>query len=156
MIYVGVLGPKPFLLGGHDADNPLRKTLREKFTSHLTNLLRQHQYLRGLTGLSLGTEQDFAVACRSLGIDYEVVEPFESPEGMWADLGIIPSYEKMLQEAHGRINLGGVYSPRAVMNKDRRIIQHADYVLLVHNKLIDYQLIFGTLLSTKNVIEIHV
>lgn len=153
MIYVGIIGPKPFLLDGHDASNFVRVALREKFRQALDLILAEHQCVKGLTGLSIGAEQDFAVACRESGIEYEVILPFDSQELMCADVQPTAVYEQLLKDASGQINLGDVYSPKGVLNKHKQIIRRSDYVFIVPNKLIDYKELFKEYLADKRVIE---
>jgi uncharacterized phage-like protein YoqJ len=156
MIYVGIIGPKPFLLGGHNSDNPIRRQLRSKIQQVLNELLNKHQCIKGLTGLSIGCEQDFATSCKELGIDYEVVLPFDNQEEMLTDVCSLEYYERLLQDASGMISLGGLYSPKAIIKKYQRIIQSSDYVILVNSPLINYERVFAQILSTKQVISLDV
>ena len=142
IVSVGIIGPRPHFIGGHDIDAERRIELKQQIKSILSKLLEQKpKVLVGNTGLGLGAEQDFALACLDLNIDYRCFLPFENQEELWANIPHAQSlYESLLQNSieHFFINEGS-YSPKKILNKNTIIAEKSTLLLLVETDKIVYQ-----------------
>lgn len=133
---IGIIGPRSYMLGGHDYNNELRISLRSKFTNILNNLSNQKIPLLGFTGLGLGCEQDFAIACFERNIEYIGMLPFQKQEAAWKDLPIVQKvYKELIDNSKHYIVLeDGGYSPKKILNKYKKIIEISDIIILVQTK----------------------
>lgn len=134
---IGILGPKCFTLDGHDIHNPVRTSLRLKLSRILQEEKSKHHDLVGLTGLNIGTEQDFAIACKELSIPYISIIAFDKMESMWEDIEINKQIFKELKESSEYIislNDPG-YSPKKINHKNKQIIEMSNILIYVRTEL---------------------
>lgn len=135
-VKVGVVGLRPYFIGGHDANNEVRNTINAFIYTYLSGL-RDNKTVVGLTGLGLGVEQDFARICYDLNIDYYAYLPYVDQEQRWKYLPaeIIKEYNFLLKNAlHTEIISDGNYSPHKNLVKTQKIIENADHIIWVQNK----------------------
>ncbi len=132
VLKVGIIGPRTFALGGHDLCNPIRMDLRLAIRNFLNEQKKKFVIL-GITGLDVGTEQDFALSCIECEIDftcYVSCSDFEiMPEGK-------ALYDELYEKANSRIILSdGEYSPKKTISKNKRIIHDSDHIIYVSNPM---------------------
>lgn len=134
---IGVVGPRPFGLGGHDWNSTLRVDLRKVFVQTLKQYQQDDRAIVGITGLGLGTEQDFADACLEADIDYLCYLPFNDQEYRWINIPEVEAkYQWLLGKALQQVYVNeGNYSPKKIMIKNQRIIRDSDLVFVVYNKI---------------------
>lgn len=134
--YVGIIGPKPHSLGGHDIeDNRLRREIFYKIKDVLTHVAKEHHVVVGLTGLNLGVEQDFAHCCLGAKIDYEIYLPYLEQEELWQNLpNVYNQYIQLLASGltYTTLNIGS-YSPKKNSQKNQKIVKDADLILYIHD-----------------------
>lgn len=133
---IGIIGPKPVLIGGHDYNNPTRIIVRNKITNLIENLKKQEIKILGFTGLSLGVEQDFAISCYENNIEYIAILPFEKQESGWKEIPYVQKiYQELLERSnHSTLLEKGGYSPKKIINKYKKIIEISDMVICVETK----------------------
>lgn len=140
-IKIGILGPKPYpSLDGHDKSNPIRLSKINNIKRILSDIISKDQnnaYL-GLTGLSLGIEQDFAHICIDLNIDYHVYLPYDNMQESWGNLPIeiTKDYEYLLSHALEIKNIGkSTYTPKKAITKKLQIYYDADILIYVKSDI---------------------
>ena len=133
VIKISVYGPKPYSMGGHNLSSescPIRNAIQDI----VDDLQDQDKILIGLTGLSLGLEQDFAYICLQNKIPYNVYLSHDTQERSWADLPeeLLKKYQDLLDEAenHTIINTGA-FSPKKALNRQLRVMKDSDYIIYV-------------------------
>lgn len=134
---ISILGPKSWSIGGHDIDHPIRQIIRQKIDKFLDTLITDNKVIIGLTGLSLGVEQDFAIALIAKNIDYKVYLPYLDQENYWENLPkcVHEKYAELLKKAINVVNLfDGHYSPKKNVNKKHKIIKESDIIIFVTMK----------------------
>lgn len=139
-IKIGILGPKPYpSLDGHDKSNPIRLSKINNIKRILSDIISKDQnnaYL-GLTGLSLGIEQDFAHICIDLNIDYHVYLSHENITSQWGSLPveITKDYQYLLDHALEVKNIGKTtYTPKKIINRKMKIYYDSDILIHVKSK----------------------
>lgn len=133
---IGIVGPRPYFIGGHDPDNDIRTFIRLSITEILDKLVL-NKTLLGLTGLNIGVEQDFASVCYNMGVDYCVYLPYNEQEDRWKYLPpeTTIEYNFLLSKAlKQEIISEGSYSPHKNLLKIYRIIADADEIIWIRNK----------------------
>ena len=132
---IGIIGPKPFVLNGHDIDNTLRKSVREKMKEIIKEVQDDNTVVVGYTGLDLGSQQDFALACIDMGIDYHCVSPFENlRQSLFGISEILPLYDELIDRALSVTYLSeGFYSPKKTFTYENYILKNCDIVIFVRN-----------------------
>lgn len=137
ILKIGIIGPRPFGLGGHDTANPIRSNINTKIRDILAQKQKEYPLTVGKTGLNIGVEQDFAQICLDLQIDYDVYLPYPSMTARWEQLpSIVKDYEFLLSKALNVTTLSeGQYSPKKVWIKNAHIIKESDFVIYVNNVL---------------------
>jgi len=134
IVKISILGPKPYSLGGHDASGELRSKIQKSISFILDGLEKEDKVVLGLTGLSLGLEQDFAQICKDKGISYNVYLSHDSVDAQWEHLpsNICEKYNELLENAHSSIVLDdGGYSPKKIVHRQLRILKDSDIVIYV-------------------------
>jgi hypothetical protein len=137
VLKVGIIGPRTFGLGGHDIENPIRKILRDEIVAYLISQQQLGQTVLGITGLDIGAEQDFAIACLTSNIDFTCYVSYTDHEHVFETIPDVRGlYDKLYNSAISRIILSdGDYSPKKTLAKSRRVIHDADCVIYVKNPL---------------------
>lgn len=83
----------------------------------------------GFTGLIMGSDQDFALACLQENIPYTTVLPYTHKENINTEL-----YNQLLEQSNNIINLGkGNYAPKKVINKHKFIINQCDTIIFIES-----------------------
>lgn len=136
---LGVINTKPVFIGGHDLNNPIRIKLRKQIKKIIdTLLLDKDRAIIGITGLSLGLEQDFAISCVENNIDYIAYIVNENEEELWKDLpvSIREQYKNLYSKAHEIISIGSknTYSPKENLLKMEKIIRDCDGIIILQTE----------------------
>jgi uncharacterized phage-like protein YoqJ len=76
---IAATGHRPDKLGGWIEPNPLRDWIRRRIYDTLVELTPT----RGISGMALGVDQDFAQACVDLRIPFTAAVPFKDQEMRW-------------------------------------------------------------------------
>jgi len=136
VVKIGVIGPKPYSIGGHDSEDGLRLYLCDKIKKVLLQYKDTASVL-GLTGLAIGIESDFASQCDKLDIDYNVYLPYEDMTSQWEKLpGITEEFNKLLKNAlNVQVLSDGGFSPRKIWQKNNLIINQCHVLIYVRNNL---------------------
>lgn len=138
IVKIGIIGPKPFGLGGYD-NNTYRLKIKDSINNIFKDLMKEFT-LVGITGLGLGIEQDFVQLCINNSIEYTVYLPYNEQEKYWSHLSpdLIKSYSYYLDNALNIIQLdNGKYSPKKIISKRKKILNESDYVIYVKHKEIE-------------------
>ncbi len=136
IINVGIIGPRPYSIGGHDPNNPIRQDLMTRYESILMSYKSSTTTPIGLTGLGLGVEQDFAKVCIKNNVKYICYLPYEDQEKNW--FGNLDEYYNLLEHAEDIELLSkGVYTPKKIYNKYKSIAENSDVIILVYNHLVN-------------------
>lgn len=77
LMILAATGHRPDKLGGYNS------TLSVLRTDLIMDWMETRAVERGITGMALGWDQDFALACYELGIPYTAAVPFEGQESQW-------------------------------------------------------------------------
>lgn len=137
-ITIGILGPRPFLVGGHDRDNTTRAQIYKSIYNRLAEFKKVANVV-GVTGLSPGVETDFVHACIALEIPYIVYLAFSDQESQWVNIHCLETYRQLLARAESTIALDdGGFSPKKILKRDTRILETCDYTMVVDNPLRSY------------------
>lgn len=134
ILKVGIIGPKPFGVGGHDC-NYLRSKIKDSITKILLDCSKEYTVV-GITGLGIGVEQDFAEICYKNNIDYTVYLPYNEQEKYWCNLcpDLLKNYETLLEKALSVVELDrGKFSPKKIVTKRKKIANESDYIIYVKN-----------------------
>jgi len=78
-VILAATGHRPAKLGGFDENNPLRLWVRAQIRAALEDLRPE----KGISGMAVGVDQDFAEACIALGIPFIAAVPFRGQELRW-------------------------------------------------------------------------
>ncbi len=134
VLRVGVLGPRPSNLDGHDPQNAKRVFIRNEICKILSEYQKRYKAIVGLTGLALGVEQDFAQVCIDCRIDYVTYLPYAEQENGWEKLGtnVLTHYQSLLNKSHQVLSVAeGKYSPKKIIAKKQKIIKDSDVMIFV-------------------------
>lgn len=127
-----VTGHRPDKCGGYNENNPLRTRIRSHMRTHLENL----QPTLGITGMALGSDQDFARCCIEIGLPFLAAVPFLFQESKW-----LPEAQKRYFELLDKakevvyVSLPG-YTPQKMLARNHwmiEAIQNDGIVLAVYN-----------------------
>lgn len=131
------MGGRPASIGGHDPTNPIRSNINLQIYKILQEQIKKHELILGLTGLTIGVEQDFAEICLNLKIDFNVYLAYEQMSKKWGNLPHIKEkYDYLLSKALNTIVLNKTtYSPVKNYNKNLILIREADLVIYVNNPI---------------------
>ena len=138
IIKIGILGPKPFGMMGHDSDNSYRMLIKGKIDKILQDFINEYTVV-GMTGLNLGVEQDFAEVCISNNIEYITYLSYEDQEKYWINLSneLTKVYQYYLDKSLNVISLDdGKFSPKKVLLKTKKIINESDCIIYVKHSQI--------------------
>jgi len=138
IIKVGIIGPKPFGLGGYD-NNTYRLKIKTSIQNLFKSLMKEYTVV-GITGLGLGIEQDFVQLCIDNSIEYVVYLPYNEQEKYWSHLSpdVIKNYTYYLDQALNIIQLDdGKFSPKKILHKKKKILNESDYIICVSHKEIE-------------------
>lgn len=136
MLRIGILGPRPYFIGGHDEKDLDRTKIKKIIDRILQDYLNQGFKLFGLTGLDLGVEQDFAQSCIDNNVLYQVILSHEKPQDKWANLteDIVKKYNFLIRKSKKVITVNkGPYSPKKNQDKNSFISNESDIVIIVIN-----------------------
>lgn len=155
-IKIGIVGLRPYFVGGHDANNEVRQVIRRYMCNVIENL-RSSRPILGLTGLCIGVEQDFAKLCHDLNIDYYAYLPYSDQEQRWKYLPLetLKEYQFLLKNAIDyEILSEGNYSPHKNILKTKKIIEQSDHIIWVKNKKMTHiNTVLSDLMSQSKVIH---
>ena len=132
IVKIGIIGPKPYLIG--ETDTVSRDKIRTGIGQILSDLKKEYPTLLGLTGLDLGVEQDFAVACSYYDIDYYCYVAYAQIYEGWNKLpeSVTENYLKLLNSSVGYTILSeGKFSPKKNFSKKLKIISQSDFIIYV-------------------------
>ena len=138
IVKIGIIGPRCFSLGGHDVNNLNRVQLRKDIGCIIMHEQKKGNTVLGLTGLDIGTEQDFASVCCERNIDYYHYIAYSNVDYIWDDIEYAKrTYDALSERALSTIVLNdGDYSPKKINAKNKRIISDADILIYVSNPML--------------------
>jgi kynureninase len=134
LVKVGIIGPRSYSLGGHDPSGDIRLGLSYQINNIFKKLSDDDKIILGLTGLSLGVEQDFARLCFENNIQYNVYLSHDNQEKQWRDLPchILEEYDKLINNSKSCINISdGNYSPKKHIQKQIKILKESDIIIWI-------------------------
>lgn len=137
-VKVAIIGPRSYSIGGHDVSDGVRGEIFQYIKATLENYVDKYPNVIGLTGLGLGVDQDFVLACNALGVSYIAYVPYSEQGKKWDKLpqSFITDYDKYLEDAHQKTILSeGNYSPKKVFQKNIRLIKEADVIIYIPNRV---------------------
>lgn len=82
---VAVTGHRPPKIGGYNPESPLRKSVRESIKSTFLAMHSVQHISLVITGGALGVDQDTALICIELGLDYCVAIPCLNHDSKWPE-----------------------------------------------------------------------
>lgn len=151
-INIGIVGPRPFLIGGYDSKNPIRIRIN-KSIKHILEYYSNKYRVIGNTGLLHGAELDFAEICDNLNLRFNAFLPCDKQEEMWPEDS---NYSIMLDKASKIIKLStGRYSPKKNQNKIRQIINKSDIIIYIMNPLLKKNEYIISSLNDKKIFVIY-
>jgi hypothetical protein len=129
------LGGRPYSIGGHDLDNPIRYNINQQIEKILIDNLKRHEILLGLSGLNIGIEQDFANLCLKHKININVYLSCEQMCKRWENLPHIQSqYDYLIKNALNVYTVNkSSYSPLKNYLKNLTLIRESDLIIYVKN-----------------------
>lgn len=120
-------GHRPDKLGGYDEQNPLRVWVRAQIRAALEDLKPE----KGISGMALGVDQDFAEACVALGIPFIAAVPFQGQESRWPQASQ-ERYKKLLAKAAEVVYVGPPgYAAWKMQARNQWMVHHCDLLLAV-------------------------
>jgi kynureninase len=138
LIKIGIIGPRSYSLGGHDPSGLIRLRLYNQIETIFRKLNNDDKIIIGLTGLSLGVEQDFARLCKDNNVEYNVYLSHENQEKQWKDLPvhILEQYDELVESSRCCINIAdGNYSPKKHIQKQIKIMKDSDVLIVISGSL---------------------
>lgn len=124
---VAVTGHRPPKIGGYSHDNPVRTWIRTALRESLRLLKAQ----RGITGMALGVDQDFAEVCIELGLPFTAAIPCDGQESRWpADSQEF--YRKLITSAAEVVTVSpGPYAPQKMLTRNKWMVDQCDALIAV-------------------------
>lgn len=158
VIKIGVIGPKPCFVGGHDINDDIRLQIKKWIIQQLKK--HKDNTVVGLSGLSLGVEQDFVQACIGCNIDFSGYLSHENQQDQWVDMPVVEQgYKDLLDKSLGYIIISnGQFSPRKHIKKLEKICKDSDIILYINNIAEEFDLLIEELLEkfkNKEIIRYH-
>jgi uncharacterized phage-like protein YoqJ len=129
-VILGVTGHRPDKIGGYDDDaNPLRSWVRGQIRRHLQTF----RPLYGISGMALGTDQDFAAACVELGIPFIAAVPFKGQELAWRSHPTSRKrYRELIAKAYEVVIVSeGGYENFKMQVRNEWVVDHCNAMLCV-------------------------
>lgn len=120
-------GHRPDKLGGY---NPALAVLR---TEVAMDWMQVQSIARGITGMALGWDQDFALACFELGIPYTAAVPFDGQESAWPDKSKRIYRWLMNRAAEVTIVSPGEYSSAKMLKRNIWMVDECDHLLALYD-----------------------
>lgn len=88
---------------------------------------------RGITGMALGWDQDFALACYELGIPYTAAIPFEGQESKWPTKSKLV-YQWFMNRADEIVIVNpGSYNPGKMLSRNVWMVDNCDHLLAMYD-----------------------
>jgi hypothetical protein len=128
IVKIGIIGVYPDLLGGYD-----KTRLKEQHQNVYSRVLSLYnKRCIGITGMTIGSELDFAETCYTNNVPFEAIQIQTSPSHKWpADKD---KYEFLWHRAAKQTILSeGVFSPLKIMRKWEYVIRESDALIYVLN-----------------------
>lgn len=145
-IKIGILGLYPYLLGGYDQNNHIRS----RHMTFFSNVLKHYKNVIGITGLTTGSELDFANVCWKLDIPFHYLKPYDNQSAKW--LFDKDNFEMMESKAREVISVGnGIYSPSKVMTKNYAIIDQSDVIIYVPHPIYNFPSIVQRIYNNRKI-----
>lgn len=130
IVKVGIIGVYPSLLGGYD-DTPIKIRHRQIFRSVLA--LYNNRCV-GLSGMTIGSELDFAEVCYQLNVPFQTISIQQHPSHKW--LVDKSKFDFLMTKTLQHTILSeGAFSPIKVMRKWEYIIRESDVIIYVSNDI---------------------
>lgn len=139
LIKVCLIGPKTYAMGGHDFTNPTRTELRKSIAQILKQYQDEDTTILGITALGLGSDQDFAISCITMELDYTVYLPYKEPDSYWSHIpGLEEIYAQFIQKALEIKCLSqDRYSPKRYIDNQKRMIKDSNVIIFVKDNIFE-------------------
>ena len=129
---VMVTGHRPIKIGGYDRDNPIRSRINEQVRNILRNV-NEVIPVTGITGMAIGTDQDFALICKELEIPYFSYVPFEGQESVWPAIAKDEYYDLLGSSEEVVYVNNGNYTPKKMQLRNEAMVNNSDLAIAVWN-----------------------
>lgn len=127
---VMVTGHRPNKIGGYNKENYFRSKIRNIMRAVL-NELEDIVPIRCVTGMAIGSDQDFAEVCYELDIPYDAYVPFDGQEMNWPNPAK-EDYYRLLDSADDVIKVNsGSYSPKKMKERNIAMVDSSDLMICV-------------------------
>jgi uncharacterized phage-like protein YoqJ len=125
---IGCTGHRPHRLGGY-SDDIFKKLID---LAHLELIKYQNCYLRGITGMALGWDQAFAMACIRSSVPFVAAVPFKGQERQWPPQAQ-SRYKYILGEAAEIVYTSEKYTGYAMDKRNHYIVDNSDIILALYS-----------------------
>lgn len=88
---------------------------------------------RGITGMALGFDQDFALACYELGIPYTAAVPFDGQESQWPAKSQRRYRWLMNRAADVVVVSPGSYRPAKMLKRNEWMVDECDQLIALYD-----------------------
>jgi uncharacterized phage-like protein YoqJ len=135
---IAVTGHRPPKIGGYTPTAPKRLWIRDQLRSTLHQIqqeLPRRFQVRGITGMALGVDQDFALICQDLGIPYDAYIPGSQGEqtSKWSwNKHALQLYANLIAGAQNTINVPNISNYiQTLQARNEAMVNAADLLLAV-------------------------
>jgi uncharacterized phage-like protein YoqJ len=126
-VIVAATGHRPDKIGGYEWEAPQRVWVRQQIKQALIEL----RPTKGISGMALGVDQDFAYVCTTLGILFTAALPFVGQESRWPAHSQ-KFYDWLLERADDVVVVSpGDYAPWKMQRRNEWMVNHCDILLAV-------------------------
>lgn len=126
-MYIAVTGHRPDKIGGYDFLSTQRRWIRHQ----LRDKLIENRPTACISGMALGTDQDFAWTAMFLGIPVLAVIPFVGQESRW-NASAQAFYRSLLERCyHIQVVCPGEYAAWKMQKRNEWMVDHCELLLAV-------------------------
>lgn len=124
---LAITGHRPPKIGGYDPTAPLRVAVRAAIRKHLLEFKPE----KGISGMALGVDQDFAEECHALDIPFVAAVPFKGQEGAWPEAARA-HYDYLLGLAETVVVVrGGGFAAWKMQERNKWMVDRCSHLLAV-------------------------
>lgn len=132
-VRVMVTGHRPPKLGGWAEGNPTEMWVRRNLRTVLERLQVKHEFIKGYSGMALGTDQWFAEVCNDLYIPWVAALPFVGQDSKWP-AARQEHFAHLLTTACNVVRLDeGSYAPGKMHARNQWLVDHGEVAIAVWN-----------------------